>query len=428
MSSRDKRLQSHIFSHRTYKAEGKRSRRPFAPRKSNRKHWLYLSQSVAQLDQEDPVKTWDHPIMACNFPDLDFEQISTERSHTAPESTSIRIYYSPPSARRVHLAQLRQSPTTDRESVTIVSPWCTPHSPLSPLYLGLSANLSDDMKEMTASWRRVAHSSHPEEERRRSSGAWVEVACSSTQTKTQPQMVSVGLQTDGPQGVASVKNSLSRVQSPSSARALQNSTSTEKVNGRAARPRQSSPKLYRRHSASFLTSTTFSSSSSLASSSSSSTPSRERALVNLSNQGPARTTWARPAHNKANAGHINSTLNSDFGSPSRAAKPPSKAAGNHRYGLVTEFLRKVSGRAEKPAPGAGPKGKSDLKNLERIPMRPPTVPLHRNDSITRIVNKRFMKQGEEKGSGQNMAMKGAIARDGSSSSVTAEVGFHVHTV
>ena len=367
--------------------------------------------------------------MPRNFPDLDFEQISTERSHTAPESTAIRIYYSPPSARRVRLAQLRQSPATDRELVAVVSPWCPPRSSLSPLYLGLSANLSDDMKEMTASWRRVAHSSHPEEERRRSSGAWVEVACSGTQTKTQPQMVSVALQTDGPQGVASVRNSPSRVQSPSSARALHNSTPTERVNGRAARPRQTSPKLYRRHSSSFLPSTTFSSSSSLASSSSSSsTPSRERALVNLSNQGPAQATWVRPANTKASAGHTNSTLNTDFGSPSRAAKPPSKAAGNHRYGLVTEFLRKVSGRAEKPAPGAGPKGRSDLKNLERIPTRPSAVPLHRNDSVTRIVNKRFMKQGEEKGSGQNMATKGAVAREGSSSSVTAEVGLHVHTV
>ncbi|CAL8367184.1 unnamed protein product [Lota lota] len=411
----------------TYKAEGKRSRRPLAPPESNRKHWFYLSRSVAQLDQEDPVKTWDHPIMPRNFPDLDFEQISMDRSHTAPESTAIRIYYSPPSARRVHLAQLWQSPTTGRESVTTVSPWCPPHSPLSPLYLGLSANLSDDMKEMTASWRQVAHSSHPEEERRPSSGAWVEVACSGTQTKIQPQMVSVAQQTDGPQGVASARNSPSRVQSPSSARAHHNSTSMDKINGRAMRPRQTSPKLYRRHSASFLTSTTFSNSS-LASSSSSSTPSRERALLNLSNQGPARTTWARSAHNKASAGHINSTLNSDFGSPCRTAKPPSKAAGNNRCGLVTEFLRKVSGRAEKPAPGAGQRGKSDLKNLERIPTRPPAVPLHRNDSVTRIVNQRFMKQGEEKGSSQNQAITGAITRDGSLSTVTAEVGLPIHTM
>ena len=369
--------------------------------------------------------------MPRTFPELDFEQISTDRSHTAPESTAIRIYYSPPSARRVQLAQLRQSPSADQESVTTVSPWFTPRSSLSPLYLGLSANLSDDMKEMTASWRKVAHSSPPEEERQRSSGAWVDVACSGTQTKMQPQMVSVALQTDGPQGVASVRNSPSRVQSPSSARAAHHiSTSMEKVNGRAMRPRQTSPKLYRRHSASLPislpTSTTFSTSSlASSSSSSSSTPSRERALLNLSNQGPASATWARPANNKANAGHIHSTPNSDFGSPCRSAKPPSKAAGTNRYGLVTEFLRKVSGRAEKPAPGAGQKGKSDLKNLERIPTRPPAVPLHRNDSVTRIVNQRFMKQREEKGTNQNQAIRGAITGDdGLSTGVTAEVGLH----
>ncbi|KAJ3586412.1 hypothetical protein NHX12_012810 [Muraenolepis orangiensis] len=367
-----------------------------------------------ELDQENPVKTWDHPIMPQNFPDLDFEQISTDRSHTAPESTAFRIYYSPPSARRVQLAQLRQSPTADTESVATASPWCTPRSSLSPLYLGLSANLSDDMKEMTASWRQVAP---PEGERRRSSGAWVDVACSGTQTKRQPQMVSVALQTDGPQGVASVRNSPSRVQSPSSARV--HHTSMEKVNVRATRPRQTSPKLYRRHSSSLPTTTTFGSSS-LTSSSSSSTPSRERALLNLSNQDPASTTWTRPASSKA--GHIHSTLNSDFGSPCRTAKPPSKAAGTNRYGLVTEFLRKVSGRAEKSAPGPGPKGKSDLKNLERIPTRPPAVPLHRNDSVTRIVNQRFMKQREEKGTSQNQAIRGAIPRDSSMNTVTAEEG------
>jgi len=407
----------HTYSfHRTHKAEGTRSRGPLVPRKSNRKHWCYLSHSVPQLDREDPVKTWDHPIMPRNFPDVDFEQISAERSHTAPESTLVRIYYSPPSARRVHLAQLRPSPSMDRESVPTASPWCTPRSSLSPLYLGLSANLSDDMKEMTASWRQ-AQSPPTEEEKRRLSGAWVDVACSGTQTKTQPQMVSIALQTDGPhQGVASVRSGPSRVQSPSaSARAHHISTSMEKVNGRAMRPRQTSPKLYRRHSASFPTSATFSSSSLASSSSPSSTPSRERPLLNLSNQGPAS--------GKAHAGNTRSPQTSDAGGPCRAAKPPSKAAGAHRYGLVTEFLRKVSGRAEKPAAGGGPKGKSDLRTLERAPSatRPATTPLHRNDSVTTIVNQRFMKQREEKGTNQSPA----ISRDTSMSSFTAEVGLQV---
>lgn len=407
----------HTYSfHRTHKAEGTRSRGPLVPRKSNRKHWCYLSHSVPQLDREDPVKTWDHPIMPQNFPDVDFEQISAERSHTAPESTLVRIYYSPPSARRVHLAQLRPSPSMDRESVPTASPWCTTRSSLSPLYLGLSANLSDDMKEMTASWRQ-AQSPPAEEEKRRSSGALVDVACSGTQTKTQPRMVSIALQTDGPhQGVASVRSAPSSVQSPSaSARTHHISTSMEKVNGRTMRPRQTSPKLYRRHSASFPTSATFSSSSLASSSSPSSTPSRERPLLNLSNQGPASA--------KAHAGNTRSPQTSDAGGPCRAAKPPSKAAGAHRYGLVTEFLRKVSGRAEKPAAGGGPKGKSDLRTLERAPSatRPAATPLHRNDSVTTIVNQRFMKQREEKGTNQSPA----ISRDTSMSSFTAEVGLQV---
>lgn len=63
--------------------------------------------------------------------------------------------------------------------------------------------------------------------------------------------------------------------------------------------------------------------------------------------------------------------------------------------MVTEFLRRVSGRAEKTIPASGQKAKSGLKNLERIPARPPAASLHRNDSVTRIVNQRFMKQREE---------------------------------
>lgn len=84
-------------------------------------------------------------------------------------------------------------------------------------------------------------------------------------------------------------------------------------------------------------------------------------------------------------------------SSSSSSKPPSKSAGANRYGMVTEFLRRVSGRAEKTTPGSGPKTKSvsSLRNLERVPARTPASSLHRNDSVTRIVNQRFMKQREE---------------------------------
>lgn len=368
-------------------SKGTRPRRQFSPHGYTRKNWCYLSQEAAQLDQGDPVKTWDHLIMPLSFPDLDFEQMSLERSHTAPEKSAVRIYYSPPSARRVQLAQLKQSLVADRESVNTTSPWCTPPTSFSPLCLGSSANLSDDMKEMTASWRQTVPVSS-QEKRGRLQGRWVDVACSGTQTHMKPQMVSVGLQTDGAHRSVAVRGSPSRVLSPSlvSARSHHISTSLDGVPGRVERSRAStsSPKLYRRHSASGASSPH--SSASLNSSSSTSTP-RDRALWNSNTQSHTGLTWTRQTSHRAGAGQTHSSLSS--------TKPPSKSAGTNRYGMVTEFLRRVSGRAEKTAPGSGQKTKSGLKNLERIPTRPPAAPLHRNDSVTRIVNQRFMKQREE---------------------------------
>ncbi|XP_051281872.1 uncharacterized protein LOC127377754 [Dicentrarchus labrax] len=385
---------------RTCSSKEKRLRRQFSPRGCTRKNWCYLTQEAAQLDQEDPVKTWDHLIMPLSFPDLDFEQMSLERSHTAPEKSAFRIYYSPPSARRVQLAQLKQSPVADRESVNTTSPWCTPPTSFSPLCLGSSANLSDDMKEMTASWMQTVHGSS-QEKRGRLQGRWVDVACAGTQTLKKPQMVSVGLQTDGTHGSFSVRGSPSRVLSNSlvSARSHHISTSLDAVPGRVERSRAStsSPKLYRRHSASGASSPP--SSTNLSSSSSPST-SRDRALWNLNHQ----------------RGQTHSSLSS--------AKPPSKSAGANRYGMVTEFLRRVSGRVEKPVPVSGQKTKSGLKNLERVPTRPPAAPLHRNDSVTRIVNQRFMKQREEAGRAQREE-KGSSLNHGvrhSTSTVTAEDG------
>ncbi|XP_047460016.1 protein SOGA1 [Mugil cephalus] len=367
-------------------SKGKRFRRQFPPHGSKTKNWCYLNQEAAQVDHEDPVKTWDHIIMPLSFPDLDFEQMSTERSHTAPEKSAFRIYYSPPSARRVQLAQLKQSPVTDRESVDTLSPWCTPPTSFSPLCLGSSTNLSDDMKEMSSGWKQVVHGSY-QEQRRGSEGRWVDVACSGTQTHVRPQMVSVGQQTDGTQGSVTMRNSPTRVSSLASARSHHISTSLDGITGRVERSRAStsSPKLYRRHSASGASSPH--SSSSLSSSSSAST-SRDRALWNLSHQNHSGMTWTRQSSPRSGAGQIHSSL-------SNGAKTPSKSAGANRYGLVTEFLRRVSGRVDKQVPGTGQKTKNGLKNVERVPTRPPAAPLHRNDSVTRIVNQRFMKQREE---------------------------------
>lgn len=358
-------------------SKGKRLYGRCFPHGCVRKNWCYVSREAAQLDQEDPVKTWDHLIMPLSFPDLDFEQMSLERSHTAPEKSSLRIYYSPPSARRLQLSPLKQSPVADGQSDNTASPWCTPPTSFSQLCLGSSANLSDDVKEMTVSWRPAASV-----QRGRLQGQWAGTTSSATQTHTRPQMVSVGLQTDVPQ--ASGRGGASRAPGASLVSARSHfSTSLEGVQGRADRSRNStsSPKLYLRNSAYSASSPHLSAD---LSPSSSSSGSRERALWNLNTQSHTGLTGSRQPGHRPGEAQANST------------KPPSKSAATNRYGMVTEFLRRVSGRVEKTAPAPGQKAKSGLKNLERVPTRSPPVTLHRNDSVTRIVNQRFMKQREEK--------------------------------
>lgn len=383
-------------------SKGKSLYGQFFPNGCARKNWCYVSQEAAQLDRGDPAKTWHHLIMPLSFPDLDFEQMSLERSHTAPEKSALRIYYSPPSARRVQLSPLKQSPVADRESDHSTSPWCTPPTSFSQLCLGPSANLSDDIKEMTASWRQTAPA---QDERGMLQGQGVGTASSGTQTLVRPRMVSVGLQTDAPQVSVSVRGSPSRAPGASllSARS-QLSASLEGVQGRADRARNStsSPKLYLRNSAYSASSPHLSADLSAASSASSS--SRERALWNLNTQSHTGLAWARQSSQRAGEAQANST------------KPPSKSAATNRYGVVTEFLRRVSGRAEKTLPAPGQK----TKNLERVPIRSPPASLHRNDSVTRIVNQRFMKQREEVARTQKDEKEKSAARPGPASR-TADV-------
>eukprot|EP00063_Salmo_salar_P027320 XP_014002155.1 PREDICTED: protein SOGA1-like isoform X2 [Salmo salar] len=415
---------------------------------SKKKNWCYLSQEAAQLDREDPFKTWDHPIMPPSFPNLNLDQLTLDSSRTAPEKTVLRIYYSPPSARRVHLAHLRHITNTDRNSTTSVisARLSTSQSSLTPLCLRLSANLSDDMKEMTASLRQAVHSSSPERRKGRVivSGGWtVDVATTGTQTQMYPQMVSVGLQMDGPDSVTAVRGNPLRL----SARSQQISTSLERLPGRTKRSKSgsTSPKMYRRYSASASSSSSISPSSttgftttSNSSTSSSATPGREGVLWSLSHRGPAGPTWARPINPRAGPGLIHhSTINSELSSGGNNTKPTRKPGGANRYGLVTEFLRKMSGRADKPAqataPGGGQKGKCSPthKTLEVVPTRPPAAPVDRNDSIARIRNQRFMKQREEACRGQKEdncpsqahSQKQAFRRDMSlESNVTLEDG------
>lgn len=368
-----------------------------------------MSREAAQLDQGDPVKTWHHLIMPLSFPELDFERMSLERSHTAPEKSALRIYYSPPSARRVQLSPPQPSAAADGESDDSASPWCTPPTSFSQLRLGSSANLSDDMKEMTVSWRASA-----QEKRGALQGQWVGVASSATQTHLRPQMVSVGLQTDAPQGPLSVRGSPSRSPGASLVSTRGHvSTSLEGVHGRADRARSStsSPKLYLRNSAYSASSPHLSADVSSASSASSS---RERALWNLHTQSHSGLAWTRQSSPRAAEAQTTTTTSTT------SSKPPSKSPTANRYGMVTEFLRRVSGRVEKTAPAPGQKTKSGLKNLERVPVRSPPAALHRNDSVTRIVNQRFMKQRDEVARTQKDEKENSNGRPGPSSR-TADV-------
>ncbi|XP_061528843.1 protein SOGA1-like isoform X4 [Phycodurus eques] len=374
-----------------------------SPHAYRRKNWCYLNQQASLEDQEQRVKTWDHLIMPLSFPDLDFEQMSVERSHTAPEKSALRIYYSPPSKRRVQLAQLKLSPESDRESMETQSPWCTPPTSFSTLCVGSSANLSDDMKEMAASWRQGGHSGS-QVSRTRLVGRGVDVTCSGTQTHMRPLMVSVGLQTEGHQGPVTVRNSPSRVVNSSliSSHSRCVSTSLERLKSRTEQSRlsASSPKLYRSQSASGA-------SSSLSSSFAANTR--------------RRTVWNHQSHSgstshRSAAGQNLNPLHSEH--PGQNIKPPNKSAG----GLVTEFLRRVSGRTERPVPGSAQKMNS---GLERVPVRASSSLLPRSDSVTRIVNHRFMRQREEVGRAPNeekrrsrsngaaYSLRSPVAEDGS---------------
>lgn len=330
--------------------------------------------------------------MPLSFPGLNFEQMSTERSHTAPEKTTFRIYYSPPSARRVQLAQLKQSPAADRASVETSSPWCTPPTSFSQLCLGSSANLSDDMKEITAGWRQTVHAGSPEK-KGRIAGRWVDVACSGTQTHTKPQMVSVGQQTDETQGLRSGSLLVS-------AHSQHISTSLDGLAGR--RSSTSSPKPFRRHSSS--------PSSPPSLSSLSSSGSRDRGLWHPSQQSTNGLTWTRQTGTRSNPAQNQSP-----------SKLPTRSTSANRCGLVTEFLRRVSGRADRASVGSGQKTKSGLKNLERAPTRP----LQRNDSVTRIVNQRFIKQREREEKGGSVNQRARNSQSAAATEVRKETSYHL---
>ncbi|KAM7404402.1 hypothetical protein PAMP_011747 [Pampus punctatissimus] len=316
----------------------------------------------------------------------------------------------------------------------------------------ISANLSDDMKEMTNCVRQAIRSSSLERKSSKEPGSQV-VGMSTRSTQTAAQSVSIGLQTDNlPSSrgaglhskVWSPRPSSTTTSSLASARTRQISTSLDKVHSRIERPccspKYGSPKLQRRVSSG--------STSRLDGTSSS----RDRSLWSLQQRpinGGGGSAWARstttrdsPVLNGLTDGlsslfsvveHSGSTESlwrgdgaaSQGASPARhppaAGKPSvgpvcgSDSASQRYGGLVQEFFKNVCssrgqsgvtlpgervqrdavgvlgslGSMDEPKPECVPAGVGGLGSLAGIGGS--------NDNVTRIVNKRFMRQtaGEE---------------------------------
>ncbi|TSS48082.1 Protein SOGA1 [Bagarius yarrelli] len=413
----------------------------------NQKNWKYLSSESNPLKKAEPFKTWDCP--STYFPDLQPGVEHVQRSYTAPDKTGIRIYYSPPAVRRMERKvkdlslndtplelkcfrasnsdQAIRPPAIQTSSLHLSSSYEQWLSTLSQQHRGLldsrtgssgalhtleiSANLSDDMKEMTNCVRQAIRSSSLERKSSKDAGSQT-VGFTSTGTQT-AKFVSVGLQTESPTSLTSRGVGLhGKVWSPrpstslTSARSRQISSSLEKVHSRIDRPccspKYGSPKLTRRVSAS-------SSSSKLETSS---TSSRDRSMWNLPNRSIAQSgsAWARstttrdsPVLSGLNDGlsslfsvvehtsSMESVWRGDTCPEMQAAGKPSCPSvgislgdpGTQKYGIMQEFFQNVCGQT---VPGEKT-GSIDEPKPECL-----TGALMGTDNVTRIVNRRFIRQ------------------------------------
>uniref|UniRef100_M4AY83 Microtubule crosslinking factor 2 n=1 Tax=Xiphophorus maculatus TaxID=8083 RepID=M4AY83_XIPMA len=431
------------------------------------KNWTSITNETPEV--ADACKTWDGPSgssssSAASQMDLDFVQ----RSCTAPDRTGIRIYYSPPAVRRMEHRRRYQEPLDpDQYSVggsslkqndtdggvaslnaldaqqqqpassftSSYEQWLSSLSKqhrdssgeanrvVDGMMSDISANLSDDMKEMTNCVRQAIRSSSLERKSSKEPGSQPGGVSNKT-TQTVAQGVSIGLQTETSRATGLHSKSWSPRPTPTttsslaSARTRQISTSLDKVHSRIERPccspKYGSPKLQRRVSSG--------STSRLDGASSS----RDRSMWSLHQRaigGSGGSAWARstttrdsPVLNGLTDGlsslfsvveHSGST-ESQTASPARqphAAGKPSGAAvcgsdsNSQRYGgLVQEFFRNVCS-------SRGPGG----------------APLGGNDSVTRIVNKRFMRQT----AGEEMISIMGGGKEATSNSVAAGPGTEV---
>ncbi|XP_037020325.2 protein SOGA1 isoform X2 [Artibeus jamaicensis] len=342
-----------------------------------------------------------------------------QRSYTAPDKTGIRVYYSPPVARRLGVPVVH-----DREGKIIIEPgflfttakpkesaeanglaessygrWlCNfsrqrldggsggspsaagPGFPAALHNLEMSGNMSDDMKEITNCVRQAMRSGSLERKVKSTSSQTVGLASVGTQTT---RMVSVGLQTDLPRSSLHSKSWSPRSSSLVSVRSKQISSSLDKVHSRIERPccspKYGSPKLQRR-SVSKLDGA------------------KDRSLWNLHQGKQNGSAWARSTTTRDSPvlRNINDGLSSLFSvvehsgstesvwklgvSESRAKPEPP------RYGIVQEFFRNVCGRAPSPTSAAG---EESTKKPE--PVSPASY--HQSEGMARILNKKAAKSG-----------------------------------
>ncbi|ELK04160.1 hypothetical protein PAL_GLEAN10024300 [Pteropus alecto] len=342
-----------------------------------------------------------------------------QRSYTAPDKTGIRVYYSPPVARRLGVPVVH-----DREGKIIIEPgflfttakpkesaeanglaessygrWlCNfsrqrldggsaggpsaagPGFPAALHNLEMSGNMSDDMKEITNCVRQAMRSGSLERKVKSTSSQTVGLASVGTQTI---RTVSVGLQTDPPRSSLHSKSWSPRSSSLVSVRSKQISSSLDKVHSRIERPccspKYGSPKLQRR-SVSKLDGA------------------KDRSLWNLHQGKQNGSAWARSTTTRDSPvlRNINDGLSSLFSvvehsgstesvwklgmSEARAKPEPPK------YGIVQEFFRNVCGRAPSPTSAAG---EESTKKPE--PLSPASY--HQPEGMARILNKKTAKSG-----------------------------------
>uniref|UniRef100_A0A3B3Z6R2 Uncharacterized protein n=1 Tax=Periophthalmus magnuspinnatus TaxID=409849 RepID=A0A3B3Z6R2_9GOBI len=356
-------------------------------------------------------KTWDGSSLSSEQ-DLD----SAQRSYTAPDRTGIRIYYSPPTVRRMEQLRSQQrlseqlpaqngcsspgmtAPESGSRGLNVqgsssyeqwLSSLSTHHKELLesramsvPASANkISANLSDDMKEMTNCVRQAIRSSSLERKSSKEPGSPV-LGTSSRSTQTSLLCVSVALQTDCPptsrglqSKVWSPRPTTSTANPLASARSRHISTSLDKVHGRIERPccspKYGSPKLQRRVSSG--------STSRLDTSSSSS---RDRSLWSLQ-QRPGGSAWARSTTTRDSP--VLSGLTDGLSSLFSVVEHTGSTESLWRGEPGTSGHNKSAGLS---VSGESAVGLGALAGLGAAP-----------DPVTRIVNKRFMRQtaGEEMG-------------------------------